>query len=171
MNLGFFRTIRCQNVNPMQIRGKNRQLQQGVAVKMVSTMGKKTEANSTSQLTRNEAPRSKAPRYLCEILRSPSTLLRQGYGGFSSPSSSQQAARYSAKENNKFKISHSALGYIGGIIPPTPTVMRVAVRVPSSLCTAGMKTPVPALSKERSADTFFTIGVPGGINTFCCPPL
>jgi hypothetical protein len=45
--------------------------------------------------------------------RSPSTLLaysaeavasaakagRQGYGGFSSPSSSQQAARYSAKEN------------------------------------------------------------------------
>ena len=33
------------------------------------------------------------------ILRSPSTLLRQGYGGFSSPSSSQQAARYSAKEN------------------------------------------------------------------------
>ena len=49
----------------------------------------------------NEAPRSKAPRYLCEILRSPSTLLRQGYGGFSSPSSSQQAARYSAKENKK----------------------------------------------------------------------
>jgi hypothetical protein len=47
----------------------------------------------------NEAPRSKAPRYLSEILRSPSTLLRQGYGGFSSPSSSQQAARYSAKEN------------------------------------------------------------------------
>src|SRR3990170_3324792 len=46
-----------------------------------------------------EAPRSKAPRYLCEILRSPSTLLRQGYGGFSSPSSSQQAATYSAKEN------------------------------------------------------------------------
>ena len=39
------------------------------------------------------------PRYLREILRSPSTLLRQGYGGFSSPSSSQQAARYSAKEN------------------------------------------------------------------------
>jgi hypothetical protein len=27
------------------------------------------------------------------------TLLRQGYGGFSSPSSSRQAARYSAKEN------------------------------------------------------------------------
>jgi hypothetical protein len=26
------------------------------------------------------------------------TLLRQGYGGFSSPSSSRQAARYSAKE-------------------------------------------------------------------------
>jgi len=47
----------------------------------------------------NKAPRSKAPRYLCEILRSPSTLLRQGCGGFSSPSSSQQAARYSAKEN------------------------------------------------------------------------
>ena len=47
----------------------------------------------------SEAPRSKAPRYLYEILRSPSTLLRQGYGGFSSPSSSQQAARYSAKEN------------------------------------------------------------------------
>ena len=61
----------------------------------------------------NEAPRSKAPRYLCQILRSPSSLLaysaeagasaakagRQGYGGFSSPSSSQQAARYSAKEN------------------------------------------------------------------------
>ena len=73
--------------------------------------------------------------------------------------------------NNKFKISHSALGYIGGMIPPTPTVMRVAVRVPSSLCTAGIKTPVPALSKERSADTFFTIGVPGGTNTFCCPLL
>ena len=51
----------------------------------------------------NEAPRSKAPRYLCEILRSPSTLLRQGYGGFSSPSSSQQAARYSAKENKAVK--------------------------------------------------------------------
>ena len=33
--------------------------------------------------------------------RSPSTLLRQGYGGFSSPSSSQQAARYSAKENKR----------------------------------------------------------------------
>src|SRR3989304_7173281 len=63
----------------------------------------------------NEAPRSKAPRYFCEILRSPSTLLaysaeaaasaakagRQGYGGFSSPSSSQQATRYSAKENKK----------------------------------------------------------------------
>src|SRR3989304_4821568 len=49
----------------------------------------------------NEAPRSKAPRYLCEILRSPSTLLRQGYGGFTSPSSSQQAARDSAKENKK----------------------------------------------------------------------
>jgi hypothetical protein len=47
----------------------------------------------------NEAPRSKAPRYLCEILQSPSTLLRQGYGGFSSPSSSQQAAGYSAQEN------------------------------------------------------------------------
>jgi hypothetical protein len=53
--------------------------------------------------------------YLCEILRSLSTLLaysaeavalaakagRQGYGGFSSPSSSQQAARFSAKENNQ----------------------------------------------------------------------
>jgi len=52
-------------------------------------------------LVANEAPRSKAPRYLCEILRSPSTLLRQGYGGFSSPSSSQQAARYSAKENKR----------------------------------------------------------------------
>src|SRR3970282_2292697 len=63
----------------------------------------------------NEAPRSKAARYLCEILRSPTTLLaysaeaaasaakagRQGYGGFSSPSSSQQATRYSAKENKK----------------------------------------------------------------------
>ena len=47
----------------------------------------------------NEAPRSKAPRYLAKILRSSLTLLRQGYGGFSSPSSSQQAARYSAKEN------------------------------------------------------------------------
>ena len=54
---------------------------------------------SAPQIVWNEAPRSKAPRYLCEILRSPSTLLRQGYGGFSSPSSSQQAARYSAKEN------------------------------------------------------------------------
>jgi hypothetical protein len=32
-----------KKVNPMQIRGKNRQLQQGVAVKLVSTMGKKTK--------------------------------------------------------------------------------------------------------------------------------
>jgi len=74
---------------------------------------------------RDEAPWSKAPRYLCGILRSPCTLLaysaeavasaakagRQGYGGFSSPSSSQhppkdrsavaEAARYSAKENKR----------------------------------------------------------------------
>jgi len=55
----------------------------------------------------NEGPRSKAPRYLCEILRSPSTLLRQGYGGFSSPSSSQQAARYSAKENKEKALAIS----------------------------------------------------------------
>ena len=29
------------------------------------------------------------------------TLLRQGYGGFSSPSSPQQAVGYAAKENKK----------------------------------------------------------------------
>ena len=73
----------------------------------------------------NKAPRSKAPRYLCEILRSPSTLLaysaeavasaakagRQGCGGFSSPSSSQQAARYSAKENKILWAGGGLLAY------------------------------------------------------------
>ena len=51
----------------------------------------------TNTIQSNEAPRAKL-RGIFQILRSRSTLLRQGYGGFSSPSSSQQAARYSAKE-------------------------------------------------------------------------
>ena len=48
----------------------------------------------------NEAPCSK----LRGILRNspkPRPLLRQGYGGFSSPSSPQQATGYSAKENKR----------------------------------------------------------------------
>src|SRR3989344_7411535 len=66
----------------------------------------------------NEAPRSKASRYPKRNSPKPFTLLRQGYGGFSLPSSSQpvcvlrtgrQAARYSAKENKSVLISNFKL--------------------------------------------------------------
>ena len=36
------------------------------------------------------------------------------------------------------RIDERAQPHIGGMMPPTPTVMRVAVRVPSSPRTAGM---------------------------------
>ncbi|MEK7107437.1 MAG: rRNA maturation RNase YbeY [Patescibacteria group bacterium] len=42
-----------------------------------------------------------APRYNSEVLRSQSALLRQGFAGFSSPPSSRQVARYTAKEKKK----------------------------------------------------------------------
>ena|SRR3989344_4871619 len=66
-----------------------------------------------SAKSKNEAPRGFAARYLRNSPK-PSTLLRpacaeasagrQGFAGFSSPSSPQQDAEYSAKENKKRKI-------------------------------------------------------------------
>ncbi|MDO8552561.1 MAG: rRNA maturation RNase YbeY [bacterium] len=47
------------------------------------------------------APRSVAPRYQSGILRSQFALLRQGFAGFSSPSSSRKTPRYTAKEKKK----------------------------------------------------------------------
>jgi thiamine-phosphate diphosphorylase/hydroxyethylthiazole kinase len=50
-------------------------------------------------IKKNEAFRSEAAKCLRNSSKPP-TLLRQGFTEFSSPSSSQQAAKYSAKENN-----------------------------------------------------------------------
>src|SRR5438552_8721556 len=61
--------------------------------------------------------------------------------------------------------------HIGGMMPLTPAAIHVAVIVPSSPRTAGMKSPTPGLSSERSLGTFLTTGVPGGTNTLASPPL
>src|SRR2546429_5784943 len=61
--------------------------------------------------------------------------------------------------------------HIGGMMPLTPAAIRVAVIVPSSPRTAGMKTPPPRLSTGRSPRTVFTTGGPGGTNTLALPSL
>ena len=54
--------------------------------------------------SQNEAPRGKAAKYLRNSPK-PSTLLRQGFAGFSSPPSPQQVAEYSAKEKKNIKLA------------------------------------------------------------------
>src|ERR1035437_1183061 len=61
--------------------------------------------------------------------------------------------------------------YIGGFLPPLPTWMRCAVRLPSSACCVMMTTCAPALSTDLSAGLKVTMGTPCGTMIFWLPPL